>query len=46
MFMCVCLREVGTMDRGVTRLDGARGRKQVWPHMFEPGVFRKKIYCR
>ena len=30
--------------RGVTRLDGARGKKQVWRPMFEPEVFRKQKY--
>jgi len=37
---------------GVTRLDGARGKKQVWrprgrtgAHMVEPELFRNKIYC-
>jgi len=32
------------MIRGVTRLDGARGKKQVWRPMFEPEVFRKQMY--
>jgi len=27
------------------RLDGARGKKQVWRPMFEPEVFRKQMYC-
>jgi len=31
--------------RGVTRLDGARGKKQFDAPMFEPEVFRKQIYC-
>ena len=31
--------------RGVTRLDGARGKKQVWRPMFEFEVFRNQIYC-
>jgi len=31
-------------SRGVTRLDGVRGKKQVWRPMFEPEVFRKQIY--
>jgi len=30
---------------GAYRLDGARGKKQVWRPMFEPEVFRKKIHC-
>jgi len=30
--------------RGVMRLDGARGNKQVWHPMFEPEVFRKQMY--
>jgi len=30
--------------RGVTRLDGARGKKQVW-RPYEPEVFRKQMYC-
>jgi len=28
---------------GITRLDGARVKKQVWRPMFEPELFRKKI---
>ena len=32
-------------DRGVTRIDSARGKKQVWHPMFESEVFRKQIYC-
>jgi len=31
--------------RDVTSLDGARRKKQVWRHMFEPEVFRKQICC-
>jgi len=33
--------------RGATRLDGGRGKKQVWRRapMFEPEVFRNQIYC-
>jgi len=31
-------------NSGVTRLDGSRGKKQVWPPMFEFEVFRKKTY--
>ena len=33
--------------RGITRsrLDGARGKKQVWRHMFEPELIRKQMYC-
>jgi len=31
--------------RGVTRLDGALGKKQAWRLMFEPEVFRKQMYC-
>jgi len=31
--------------RDVTRLDGARDKKQVWCPMFEPEVFRKQMYC-
>jgi len=27
------------------RLDGARGKKQVWPPMFEPEFFWKEMYC-
>ena len=30
--------------RGVARLDGVRGKKQVWWPMFEPTVFRKQMY--
>ena len=37
---------INRWGKGVTRLDGARGKKQVWrPPMFEPEVFRKQIYC-
>jgi len=32
-------------SRGVMRLDCARGKKPVWPPMFEREVFRKEIYC-
>jgi len=31
--------------KGVARLDGARGKKQVWRPMSEPEIFRKQIYC-
>ena len=31
--------------RGVTRLGGAWGKKQVWHPLFEPEIFRKQIYC-
>jgi len=31
--------------RGVTRLDGARGKMQVWRPIFEPEVFRMQMYC-
>ena len=31
--------------RSVTRLDGARGKEQIWRPMFEPEVFRKQMYC-
>jgi len=27
------------------RLDGARGKKQVWRHLFKPDVFREQIHC-
>jgi len=31
---------------GAPRLDGARGKKQVWRHMLnEPKVFREQMYC-
>jgi len=33
------------LDRGVTRLNGARGKKRVWRPLFEPEVFRKQMYC-
>jgi len=33
------------IDRGVTRLGGARGKMQVWRPRFEPEVFRKQMYC-
>jgi len=32
-------------NRGVTRLDGSRGKKQVWRPMFELEVFRKQMHC-
>jgi len=31
--------------RGVTKLDGVSGKKQVWRSMFEPEVFQKQTYC-
>jgi len=31
--------------RGVTRLDDARGEKQVWRPVFKPDGFRKPMYC-
>jgi len=33
------------LNRSVTRLDGARGKKQVWRPIFEPEVFRKQMHC-
>jgi len=33
-----------TRIRGVARLDGARGKKQVWRPMFESQIFRKQFY--
>jgi len=33
------------MVRGVTRLDGARGKNKFGAHMSEPEVFRKQMYC-
>jgi len=30
---------------GVTRLDGARGKKQVWRPVFQPEIFRNQMYC-
>jgi len=33
------------MCKGVTRLNGAWGKKQVGTPMFEPEVFRKQMYC-
>ena len=35
------------LSRDVTRLDGARGKEQVWRHppIFETEVFRKQMYC-
>jgi len=38
IFRKLCVR-----CRGVTRLDGARGKKQVWGPMVEPELFRKQI---
>jgi len=33
------------LRRGVTRLDGVRGKKQAWcPPMFESEIFRKQMY--
>ena len=37
--------EYGVAVRGATKLDGARGKKQVWRPMLEPEVFRKQTYC-
>jgi len=43
LWICHCLYGA---CRGVTRLDGARGQKQVWcPPLFEPEVFQKQMYC-
>jgi len=39
---------INRWGKGVTRLDGARGKKQVWrPPMFEPEVFwvRRSLNC-
>jgi len=36
---------VWPQSRGVTRLDSARGKKQVWRPMFEAEIFRKQMYC-
>ena len=33
-----------TIYRGVTRLDGAQGKKQIWRPMFERKVFRKQMH--
>ena len=33
------------MRRGVTRLDGGRGMKQVWRPVFEPDDFWKQMHC-
>jgi len=35
----------GHSARGVTRLYGSRGKKQVWHPMFETEVFRKLMHC-
>jgi len=32
-------------NRVVTRLDGARGNKQVWRPVIEPELIQKQIYC-
>ena len=34
-----------TIHKGLTRLHGARDKKQVWRPMFEPEVLRKQMYC-
>jgi len=39
-----CRKWRGT-TRCVTRLDGARGKKQIWRPMLEPEVCRKQMYC-
>ena len=39
------LRQVGVLRKGVKRLDGARARSKFGVPMFEPGVFRKQMYC-
>jgi len=36
---------VGRARRGVPRLDGARGKKQVLPPMLHPKAFREQMYC-
>ena len=33
------------LTRGITRLDGARGKNKFGAPMFEPEVFPKQIYC-
>jgi len=39
-----CKKTIGAV-LGVRRLDGARGKKQVWRPMFEPEIFRNQMYC-
>jgi len=34
-------RKLYSGAQGVTRLDGVRSEKQVWPPVFEPKVFRR-----
>ena len=43
-FKSLCIGQ-GDRGRGVTRLDGVRGKKQIWQPMFEPEVLRKQMYC-
>ena len=43
-WMMLYTRTLNT-DRGVTRLDGARGKKQVWRPVFKAEDFRKQMYC-
>jgi len=33
------------LTRGITRLDGARGKNKFGTPMFEPEVFPKQMYC-
>jgi len=40
----MCLGVVFT-SRGVTTLDGARGKKQAWRPMFEHTVFQEQMHC-
>jgi len=40
--LCSCPTSIA---RGVTRLEGARGKQQVLRPIFEPEVFRKQMYC-
>jgi len=44
-FVIYCCKLVWLDTRGVPRLDGARGKKDVWTPMLEPKVFRKQMYC-
>jgi len=43
MFFIINKTQHITVHKGVTTLDGAQGKKQVWRPMFEPEVFRKEI---
>ena len=42
---CLFTSRCETFPWRVPRLDGARGKTDVWRPMFEPKVFREQMYC-